>query len=190
MGQIPVHQIQLFRDSTPNVLALRTQEQSVCQYWSVLFSPRGIDTLTKQDMMGFLSYRQNHRWRELSREDVTADMERLRQALHFLMDPSRPISERLNALEPGRGELAVAHLGKAKLTPLLLVTHPKQYGVWNDYSERALKGMGLMPDFSNVIGLGAQYALVNEVLVWLSQEYRVSLWWLDVILERVARLTR
>src|SRR5258705_3041714 len=123
IAQIPVDQVQIFRDNTPNVLAMRTQEQEVCAYWGVIFSVRGIATLTKQDMTGFLSYRQNHRWREISKDDVTADMDRLRAALIVLIDESRPVAERLNLLEPGRGELAVPHLGKAKLTPLLLVTH-------------------------------------------------------------------
>jgi hypothetical protein len=84
----------------------------------------------------------------------------------------------------------VPHLGKAKLTPILLVTHPRQYGVWNDYSERALRGMGLFPDFAEGARLGDQYAAVNEVLVGLATEYRVSLWWLDIILEKLARLVR
>jgi hypothetical protein len=179
-----------FRDATPGVMALRLQEQEVCAYWGVIFSPKGIATLTKQDMTGFLSYGQNKRWREISKENVTADMDRLRTALGVLVDESRPIAERLDGLEPGRGALAVPHLGKAKLTPILLVTHPRQYGVWNDYSERALRGMGLFPEFEKGWCLGAQYTAVNEVLVGLAAEYRVTLWWLDVILERIARLVR
>jgi hypothetical protein len=171
-------------------MALKLQELEVTQYWSVIFSPKGIATLTKQDMMGFLSYRQNHRWKELTREDVAADMDKLRAALNVLMDETRPVAERLNLLEAGRGELAVPHLGKAKLTPLLLVTHSKQYGVWNDYSERALTGMGLMPEFAAGARLGDQYAAVNAVLAGLAEDYRVSLWWLDIILERIARLVR
>ena len=189
-ARIPVQKIQEYRDNTPNVMAMRLQGLEVTQYWSVIFSPKGIATLTKQDMTGFLSYRQNHRWREISREDVAADMERLQAALLVLVDETRPIAERLDLLEPGRGELAVPHLGKAKLTPLLLVTHPKQYGVWNDYSERALTGMGLMPEFPEGARLGDQYAQVNAVLTELAATYKVSLWWLDVILERIARLVR
>jgi hypothetical protein len=188
--QIPQDQIQIFRDNTPGVMALRLQELEVTQYWGVIFSPKGIATLTKQDITGFLSYRQNHRWREISREDVAADMEALKIALLALVDETRPIAERLNLLEPGRGELAVAHLGKAKLTPLLLVTHPKQYGVWNDYSERALRGLGLMPEFEPSTRLGDQYTQVNAVLTDLAATYNVSLWWLDIILERIARLVR
>jgi hypothetical protein len=159
----------------------------VTEYWGVIFSPKGIATLTKQDMTGFLSYRQNHRWREISKDDVTNDMDRLRAALSVLIDESWPIAARLDEIEPGRGPLAVPHLGKAKLTPILLVSHPKQYGVWNDYSERAIRGMGLYPEAT---GFGEQYAAYNDVLVRLAAEYRVSLWWLDIILERIARLVR
>ncbi len=190
MSQISPTQIGALRDATPNVLQLRLQEQEVCAYWSVIFSPKGVATLTKQDMTGFMSYQQNKRWREISKENVTADMDRLRAALTCLVDESRPVAERLNELEPGRGALAVPHLGKAKLTPMLLVTQPQKYGVWNDYSERALRGMGLFPEFIEGTRLGDQYAAVNEVLKGLATDYRVSSWWLDIILEKLARLVR
>ncbi|MDB5179249.1 MAG: hypothetical protein JWN01_1192 [Patescibacteria group bacterium] len=63
MSQIPVDQIARFREATLNVMQLRLQEQEVCGYWSVIFSPKGIASLTKQDMTGFLSFAQNKRWR-------------------------------------------------------------------------------------------------------------------------------
>ncbi len=187
---ISTDQIAKFRDATPSVMKLRLVEQEVTQYWSLIFSPRGITSLTKEDMTSFLSYQTNKRWREISKEDVTLDLERLRQALLCLVDESRPIAERLNELEPGRGNLAVPHLGKAKLTPILLVSHPRQYGVWNDYSERALRGMGVFPEPQPGWHLGESYQAVNSVLVGLAEEYKVSLWWLDVILEQIARLVR
>lgn len=190
MTQISPDQIERFRESTPNVMQLRLQELEVTQYWGVIFSAKGVASLTKQDMTGFMSYAQNKRWREISKENVTADMDALRRALAMLVDESRPVAQRLNMLEPGRGELAVPHLGKAKLTPILLVTQPAKYGVWNDYSERALRGMGLMPEFGEGARLGDQYAAVNTVLVRLATEHRLSLWWLDIILERMARLVR
>jgi hypothetical protein len=190
MADIPKEQIAEFRKSTPSVMNLRLVELEVTQYYGVIFSPRAVPTMTKQDMTGFLSYRQNKRWREISKEDVTADMPRLRAAIACLVDESQPISTRLGRLEPGRGELAIPHLGKAKLTPILLVCYPKLYGVWNDYSERALRGMGIFPEFAADWHLGEQYAAINEVLVQLADEYNVSLWWLDIILERIARLVR
>lgn len=187
---IPTSQIAAFKAATPNVLKMRLEEQEVTQYWGVIFSPKGVASLTKQDMTGFLSFRQNKRWRELSKDDVTDDMERLREALKVLIDETRPVAERLNLLEPVRGELAVPHLGKAKLSAILLVTHPRTYGAWNDYSERALVGMGLMPEFAPGMRLGDQYAAVNAVLTDLATTHGLSMWWLDVILERIARLVR
>lgn len=190
MSQIPKDQIARFRATTPAVMALRLQEREVTDYFGVIFAPRAVPTMTKQDMTGFLSFKQNKRWREISKDDVTADMPALRAAIACLVDEGQAIAQRLNRLDPGRGDLSVPHLGKAKLTPILLVTYPKLYGVWNDYSERALAGMGLMPEFSASARLGDQYARVNAVLTDLAAEFQVSLWWLDIILERIARLVR
>jgi hypothetical protein len=171
-------------------MALRMEELEVTQYWGVIFAAKAIPSMTKQDMTGFLSFQQNKRWREISKEDVTSDMTKLRTAIGCLVDESRPVRDRLNELEPGRGRLAVPHLGKAKLTAILFVSHPKQYGVWNDYSERALKGMGLFPEDHSDWHLGDSYEAINNVLLELSAQYRVSMWWLDVILERISRLVR
>jgi hypothetical protein len=190
MATISPDQIAKYRESTPNVMQLRLTEREVCDYWGVVFSPRGIASLRKSDITGFLSYQQNKRWREISREDVTRDMDKLRTALLVLTDESRPVAERINELEPGRGALAVPHLGRAKLTPILLVTGPRRYGVWNDYSERSLTAMGLMPPERPGERLGDRYQRVNQVLLELAEANRVTLWWLDSILERIARLVR
>ncbi len=190
MAIISPDHIARLRDQQTGVINLRLQELEVCEYWGVIFSDHGIATLTKQDIMGFLSYKQNHRWREISKEDVTADMPRLRAALSLLTNDTIDLAVRLNALEPGRGSAAVPHLGKAKLTPILLVTNPKRYGVWNDYSERALTSMGLFPSFASATLLGEQYCTVNDVLLALADKYRLSLWRLDIILEQIARVIR
>jgi hypothetical protein len=190
MSLIPLSQIEVMRERTPSVMKLRLMEQEVTGYWSVIFSPLGIKSLTKQDVTGFLRYEQNRRWRELSKEDVTRDMESLRLALACLVDESVSIVDRLNRLEPGRGELAIPFLGKAKLTAILLVTHPRQYGVWNDYSERALTELGLMPTFEAGIHLGDMYERFNQVLLGLAAEYKLTLWWLDTILEQLVRRVR
>ncbi len=189
-AQIHRNQIQLFKDATPSVMALRLEEQEVCSYWGIIFSPQGIATLTKQDMTGFMRYEQNRRWKDISKENVAEDLDCLKKALLILVDDTIPLADRLNDIEPGRGEHAVPFLGKAKLSAILLVTHPREYGVWNDYSERALRGMGLFPVFEDGWYLGEQYMAVNSVLQTLAKEYGLTMWWLDVILEKVARLVR
>jgi len=189
-AQISTNQIHVFKDATPSVMALRLEEQEVCAYWGVIFSPKGISSLTKQDMTGFLRFEQNRRWKDISKEDVASDIEALRSSLLILVDDSRSIIERLNTIEPGRGEFAIPHLGKAKLSAILLVTHPREYGVWNDYSERALRGMGLFPEFEDGWHLGEEYEAVNTVLVGLAKDYGLTMWWLDMILEKIARMVR
>jgi hypothetical protein len=122
---IPADQIAQFRDTTPSVMALKLQELEVTQYWGVIFSPKGIATLIKQDMTGFLSYRQNKRWREISKDDVTADMDRLRQALLVLIDETRPLAERLDALEPMvAGRYTRAHLTFGAISPSVGAASP------------------------------------------------------------------
>ena len=189
-GQIQKNQIQIFKAATPSAIALRLEEQEVCDYWGVILSSKGIASLTKQDMTGFMRFEQNRRWKDISKEDITADMKALRMSLLVLVDDSRSIVDRMNSLEPSRGELAIPRLGKAKLSAILLVTHPKEYGVWNDYSERALRGMGLFPEFEDDWHLGEQYQAVNKVLVELATQYGLTMWWLDVILEKIARVVR
>lgn len=189
-AQISQDQIRIFKEATPAVMALRLEEQEVCSYWGLIFSAKGIASLTKQDMTGFMRFEQNRRWKDISKENITEDMEALKVALSLLIDEARTISERINDIEPGRGEHAVPHLGKAKLSAILLVTNPRKYGVWNDYSERALRGLGLFPEFEETWHLGEQYEAVNKVLVNLATEYGLTMWWLDVILEKVARLVR
>jgi hypothetical protein len=183
-------QIRILKESTPSVMALRLEEQEVCGYWGLIFSPKGIAGLTKQDMTGFMRFEQNRRWKDISKEDVTSDMEALRKALLILIDETKPLSQRLNEIEPSHGKSAVPYLGKAKLSAILLVTHPQTYGVWNDYSERALRGMGMFPEFEPQWRLGEQYEAVNEVLRELATQYGLTMWWLDVILEKIARFVR
>lgn len=187
MGIISQNQIAVFRAAETDIMSMRLVEQEVCRYWSVIFSTRGIATLTKQDMTGFLKFENNKRWKELSKESVTADMEKLKTALLHLTDEEVPLAIRLNNLEPSHGELAVPHLGKAKLTAILLVTNVNKYGSWNEYSERALRAMGLLAGLAQETRLGDQYTVLNNVLLSLCQEYSMNMWWLDIILEKIAR---
>jgi hypothetical protein len=53
-----------------------------------------------------------------------------------------------------------------------------------------LRGIGLFTDFTEGLSFGEQYASVNSVLVRLAGEYGLTMWWLDIILEKIARLVR
>ena len=112
-------------------------------------------------------------------------MNRLRQALAILVDESRPIRERLNELIPVRGPAFVPRLGKAVLTPILLISYPDRYGVWNQVSEGALKQLRLWPEFARNASFGERYERVNELLLELASGVGANLWTLDGIFWRV-----
>lgn len=116
---------------------------------------------------------------------MTKDMPRLREALRILLDESRPIRERLNELVPARGPAFVPWLSKAILTPILLITHPNQYAVWNQVSEAAMKALDLWPEMDRGLPFGDRYERVNEVVLETAKAVDVDLWTLDALWWRV-----
>lgn len=103
-------------------------------------------------------------------------MEKLKRTLTFLLNESKSLTDRLNSLSPKNGEYYIKGLGKAIITPILLVVYPDKYGVWNQKSEDALKKLELFPEFQRGNSFGEKYAKVNNVLNNLKEKYAISLW--------------
>ena len=159
-------------------------EPEVLAKYQEVFAPDRISTLTEEEFRGFLMFRNNRHWLALQRMGpaICGDMDRLRQALAILVDESRPIRDRLNQLVPAHGPAFVPRLGKAVLTPILLISHPDRYGVWNQVSEGALKKLGVWPSLERGSPLGGRYEQVNGVLLELARSVGVNLWTLDGLL--------
>lgn len=187
MPQVSPAQIAFLRDAQKNVFERRLAEQEALEHYGFLFRRENIPNLTESDVQGFLQYEFNRRWKNLASPHVTRDMDRLREGLLMLLLEVRPLAERLNTLVPKSGPLYVPYLGPAHLSAILLVAHPKRYGSWNEYSEKALTMMGLMPEFPAGAGFGDKYERFNEVLVGLARDNNVSLWRLDELLETLVR---
>ncbi len=137
---------------------------------------RNPSKLTKQDYLDFLDIKHNHHWSHLYRKGKPAaeDMDNLRNAITLLIDESLPLAERYDAAKrmlPG--------VGKATATPMLLLAHPDRYGVWNGISEKELKKHRVWPTFSPGLSEGEKYAIINDILLNISQELGVDLWTLD-----------
>ena len=73
-------------------------------------------------------------------------MEKLKRTLTFLLNESKSLTDRLNSLSPKNGEYYIKGLGKAIITPILLVVYPDKYGVWNQ-KRRCFKKLELFPEF-------------------------------------------
>lgn len=165
---------------------MRARDEVIARY-QPMFHPDNLGRLTEEDFQGFLLFRNNKHWMALHRlgSQITADLPRLRQALKLLLDESRPLDERLTRLVPRKGPAFVPMLNRAVLTPILLISFPDRYGVWNQVSEAGLIELQLWPDLDRATPFGKKYLAVNGTLVDLARATGVDLWTLDSLLWRV-----
>lgn len=158
------------------------EERAVIERYGAMFNPANLDNLTKEDFASFLLIKNNRHWEGIHRQVnmITADMPKLRQALKILLDESRTLKERLDELFPANKPSMIKGLGRAIVTPVLLVVYPKKYGVYNTKSEQGLEAMGLLPNFKRK-SFAEKYIAVNEALNGIAEEYGLTLWQVDEV---------
>lgn len=163
-------------------------EKKVVGKYGKLFHPSNLKDLTREEFISFLLYKNNLHWEGIHRQSglITKDMAKLKKALSILLDEKRKIKDRLDFLFPKKQQNYVVGLGKAVVTPILLVVYPEKYGVWNNRSEGALKKLNLFPSFSRGAGFADKYVKINTVLNELSQRFSISLWQLDGVLGEIS----
>ncbi|MFC1531515.1 endonuclease NucS domain-containing protein, partial [Gemmatimonadota bacterium] len=159
-------------------------EEEVLARYQPLFSPENLTSLTAEDFRGFLNFKNNHHWIGLDRlgPAICKDMQKLRKALAILQDESRTVDKRLNGLVPRGEPNLVPRLGRAVLTPILMIQFPDKYGVWNSVSEAGLRKLGVWPEFERSEPFGSRYLKVNDELLALRDLLAVDLWTLDSLL--------
>lgn len=150
----------------------------VLERFGPLFTPEKSREIEEHEFTSFLHFRNNKHWSGLDRSipSLTSDMERLREGLARLVDPSEPLAERTTA--------AVRHvkgMGKATATAILQVARPDDCGVWNSTSEHGLKALDLWPRFERGATFGERYARINDVLLRLADAVDTDLWTLDAL---------
>ena len=163
-------------------------ERKVLDRYGALFNPKNLKNLTKEGFQSFLLIKNNYHWEGIHRQQglITSDMQKLKKALATLLNESKAIQARLDFLFPKGSENYIKGLGKAVVTPILIVAYPKKYGVWNQKSEVALKKLGLFPEFQRGDAFSDKYIKVNQVLNDLKEKYAISLWQLDGVLGTIA----
>lgn len=164
-----------------------TARDEVLPRYQAVFSSGNLASLSEEEFRQFLQFRNNRHWVALQRMGpaICADMDRLRKALAILLDESRPIESRLDELVPDRGHAFVPRLGKAVLTPILLICHPEKYGVWNRTSEAGMKALDVWPDFARSDTFGHRYREVDRILGKLAAALKIDLWTLDALWWRI-----
>lgn len=159
-------------------------EKKVIVKYGQMFNPANLDQLAKEDFKSFLLIKNNLHWEGIHRQGnlVTSDMEALKKYLKYLINEEVPIKERLKQVFNAKGGYVIKGLGKAVITPILLVVYPTKYGVWNTRSENALKKLSLFPEFFSKDSFADKYLKINNVLLDLAQKYNITLWQLDGVL--------
>ncbi len=162
-------------------------EKEILDRYGSVFKFENLENLTEEKFKSFLLIKNNLHWEGIHRQGniITKDMPKLVNALKILLDEKIPIKDRLDKLFPQRDENLIKGLGKAVVTPILLVAEPSKYGVWNSKSEEALKMLDLFPDFKRGQSFAEKYLALNTILLDLANEHNISLWQLDGILAEI-----
>ncbi|GAI93974.1 unnamed protein product, partial [marine sediment metagenome] len=113
---------------------------------------------------------------------------KLRRALKVLLNESKPLKERLDFLFPKNRPNYIKGLGKAVVTPILMVVYPTKYGVYNSKTERGLKKVKLHPQFGTGASFSDKYIKINKILNDLATDSNMSLFELDVVWWKISQL--
>lgn len=156
------------------VQMIRDRDSTIGRWGSVFARP---DRLTEDEFADFLLFENNRHWWGLQRrtDALTRWFDSVRSMIADLLDDTRRIEERIDSLgEPSEFDHDV-------WSPILLVTHPETYGVWNSISESAMRRLGLWPDEADGKSTGVTYRHVNEMLLLVGNDVGTDLWTLDAL---------
>lgn len=161
----------------PELFESTEKEDEVLARYGPVFDPANLDALTAEESKSFLLFRNNQHWDGIHRYSnaITEDMDALRETLAFLLDETVPIADRLDDIRGG-GPHAIRGLGRAVVTPILLVAYPNKYAVLNSKVERGLEKYGMFPDAGS---FGDLYVQVNEIVNGLADQHDLSLFQVD-----------
>jgi hypothetical protein len=171
------------RGETQGLYPEVTAQREVLNRFRPYFSQEHLPKLSEQEVWDFLAFKNNKHWTGLDRHraKVTADMPKLRKTLQVLLDESKPIDQRLRYVRPRNGKNPVPSLGRAIITPILLVSYPDRYGVLNTTVESGMKEVGVWPTLQRGSDFADKYLAVNEILLELASELGTDLWTLDAL---------
>lgn len=143
-----------------------------------------IDSLTKEDFKSFA--KNNKSWDKLERQKkwYLADMEKLKESLKYLLDESINIQDRFDNMVYLHGKYHVRGISNGLATAILHLYNPKEYGVWNKRSKKALYLLGKTPEVTG--SWGSDYIAINKKLYELRDFLGTDLTTLDCFLGKIA----
>jgi hypothetical protein len=155
------------------------EEQEVVDKFQRLFKYDDIENISKEQFQSFLDIKENHHWTlQRLKTTLTEDMSKLRMSLRILLNSSVPLENRLRRLRDPESSEYMEHMGNATFSPILLVTNPDIYPVFNGTVEKAFKILGI--HLENESGpIWKLYPEVQALVRRLASKYGLSLWQMD-----------
>ena len=110
-----------------------SNRDKVLNNYKDIFSSEKIRNISWDQFSSFLKFENNNHWKGIDLQiklgnDLKNNFDNVVNALSKLLDETKPISERFNHANK------IKDLGKAKISPILLIAYPDKYGVWNSVS--------------------------------------------------------
>lgn len=157
-------------------------EKSVIEKYRSMFALDNVGNLATEDFKSFLLIKNNKHWEGIHRQGnmITSDMKKLKSTLRLLLDESKLIKERLNEIMPKNKPPLIKGLGRAVITPILMMVYPDKYCVYNSKTEAGMERFGISPGFKNE-SFAEKYVKINEIVNNLAKQNGLSLWQIDEV---------
>lgn len=168
---------------TGDIADIFSSRDVVLARFQPIFALEHIPQLTTDEFLSFLIGKNNRHWSGLHRKgpQITTDMKLLRKALSILLDESQSLEKRLDTLRPLKKPSMVRALGRAFITPILMVAYPDKYGVMNNPSTEGARLLNVLPKFKGNDPFSQKYIEFNNMLLALAKELNIDLWTLDAL---------
>lgn len=172
-------------EKTQSDPSVEEKRQRVISKYGPLFKLENIQNLDIEMFSQFFNFGENEHWTGINQNMplLVSDPLKLKKALSELLDESKPIKGRIDKVTGQNGTPMVKGLGPARISAILQVAYPEKYGVYNTVSMNGLSKIDMNPADSKQswrrMTLGEKYTQVNNKLVTLSKNYKITLWALD-----------
>lgn len=163
---------------------LKEVEEQVISKYGELFKLENIDNLTKEQFMEFLDIKNNHHWTiHRHNNHLTEDMESLHRSLKILLNEDEDLEKRIKKICADTSSVQQKYFKEGTFSPILLVTNPRKYPVYNGTVREAFKKLGIEIKESDPIW--HKYPKVQKIIAELALKHGLTLWQIDWLWWRI-----
>ena len=160
------------------------KKQVLKDYSSEFFTKK----LTKEKLLEFCLYSNNHHWKDISRTVGKIDEKKLPKALKIILNEKESVSERIQKIRDKKSGDYTSDLSYAIYTPILLVTSNLKHPVINSIVLLAIDKLGFFPKKKfDKLKEWESVPLMQEIVREVANRYELDLWQTDWVWWKVAK---